>query len=141
MIMKNIRSLILLLVLFAVASAKSQTYKFVATGFSVMERNSNGEWGNWSDLQDTKLIISLDTDKNRFLIYSQEIQWYDILAYQKEEETDENIISPFSCKDEDGYAVNLSIIKRKNQGNRKQLYITRKNFVLVYNIEHYIEKK
>jgi hypothetical protein len=139
--MKNIRSLFLLLVLFAVASAKSQTYKFVATGFSVMERNSNGEWGNWSDLQDTKLIISLDTDKNRFLIYSQEIQWYDILAYQKEEETDENIISPFSCKDEDGYAVNLSIIKRKNQGNRKQLYITRKNFVLVYNIEHYIEKK
>jgi hypothetical protein len=139
--MKNIRSLILLLVLFAVASAKSQTYKFVATGFSVMERNSNGEWGNWSDLQDTKLIISLDTDKDRFLIYSQEIQWYDILAYQKEEETDENIISPFSCKDEDGYAVNLSIIKRKNQGNRKQLYITRKNFVLVYNIEHYIEKK
>ena len=141
MIMKNIRSLILLLVLFAVASAKSQTYKFVATGFSVMERNSNGEWGNWSDLQDTKLIISLDTDKDRFLIYSQEIQWYDILAYQKEEETDENIISPFSCKDEDGYAVNLSIIKRKNQGNRKQLYITRKNFVLVYNIEHYNEKK
>ena len=139
--MKNIRSLFLLLVLFAVASAKSQTYKFVATGFSVMERNSNGEWGNWSDLQDTKLIISLDTDKNRFLIYSQEIQWYDILAYQKEEETDENIISPFSCKDEDGYAVNLSIIKRKNQGNRKQLYITRKNVVLVYNIEHYIEKK
>jgi len=128
-------------VLFAVASAKSQTYKFVATGFSVMERNSNGEWGNWSDLQDTKLIISLDTDKDRFLIYSQEIQWYDILAYQKEEETDENIISPFSCKDEDGYAVNLSIIKRKNQGNRKQLYITRKNFVLVYNIEHYNEKK
>jgi hypothetical protein len=139
--MKNIRSLFLLLVLFAVASAKSQTYKFVATGFSVMERNSNGEWGNWSDLQDTKLIISLDTDKDRFLIYSQEIQWYDILAYQKEEETDENIISPFSCKDEDGYAVNLSIIKRKNQSNRKQLYITRKNFVLVYNIEHYIEKK
>lgn len=139
--MKNLRSLFLLVVLFAVASAKSQTYKFVATGFSVMEKNSNGEWGNWSDLQDTKLIISLDTDKDRFLIYSQEIQWYDILAYQKEEETDENIISPFSCKDEDGYAVNLSIIKRKNQGNRKQLYITRKNVVLVYNIEHYIEKK
>jgi hypothetical protein len=83
----------------------------------------------------------LDTDKNRFLIYSQEIQWYDILAYQKEEETDENIISPFSCKDEDGYAVNLSIITRKNQGNRKQLYITRKNYVLLYNIEHYVEKK
>lgn len=141
LIMKNIASLILLMLFFAVSSAKAQTYKFVATGFSVMERNSSGEWGNWSDLQDTKLIISLDTDKNRFLIYSQEIQWYDILAYLKEEENDENIISPFSCKDEDGYAVNLSIITRKNKGNRKQLYITRKNFVLVYNIEHYADKK
>ncbi|MFY8214515.1 MAG: hypothetical protein ACOVKJ_08650 [Flavobacterium sp.] len=139
--MKNTSVLFLFLLLFAIVPAKAQTYKFIATAFSVLERNSNGEWGNWSDLQDTKLIISLDTDKNRFLIYSQEIQWYDILAYQKEEETDENIISPFSCKDEDGYAVNLSIITRKNQGNRKQLYITRKNYVLLYNIEHYVEKK
>ncbi len=139
--MKNTSVLFLFLFLFAFVPAKAQTYKFIATAFSVLERNSNGEWGSWSDLQDTKLIISLDTDKNRFLIYSQEIQWYDILAYQKEEETDENIISPFSCKDEDGYAVNLSIITRKNQGNRKQLYITRKNYVLLYNIEHYVEKK
>jgi hypothetical protein len=139
--MKNTSVLFLFLFLFAVVPVKAQTYKFIATAFSVLERNSNGEWGSWSDLQDTKLIISLDTDKNRFLIYSQEIQWYDILAYQKEEETDENIISPFSCKDEDGYAVNLSIITRKNQGNRKQLYITRKNYVLLYNIEHYVEKK
>ncbi|MBU3680775.1 MAG: hypothetical protein FGM16_02415 [Flavobacterium sp.] len=139
--MKNTFQLAILFVLFAVGTAKAQTYKFIATGFSVMEKNSSGEWGNWSDLQDTKLIISLDTDKNRFLIYSQEIQWYDILAYLKEEENAENIISPFSCKDEDGYAVNLSIITRKNQGNRKQLYITRKNFILVYNIEHYADKK
>ena len=139
--MKNTVQLSILIVLFALGTAKAQTYKFITTGFSVMEKNSDGKWGNWSDLQETKLIISLDTNKNRFMIYSQEIQWYDILDYEKEEVTEENIVNPFSCKDEDGYAVTLSIITRKNQGNRKQLYITRNNYVLVYNIENYVEKK
>jgi hypothetical protein len=139
--MKKSIQLSIFLILFSLVIGNAQSYKFITTGFSVMERNSNGEWGNWSDLQETKLVISLDTNRNRFLIYSQEIQWYDILTYEKEEVSDENIVNPFSCKDEDGYAVTISIITRKSQGNRKQLYITRNNYVLVYNIENYIEKK
>ncbi len=139
--MKKIVLLSVFLLLLSFGTGYAQTYKFMTTGFSVMEKNAKGEWGNWSDLQETKLIISLDTSKNRIMVYSQEIQWYDIVAYEKEEETNENIVNPFSCKDEDGYAVTLSIITRKNQGNRKQLYITRNNYVLVYNIENYIEKK
>ena len=139
--MKKIVLLSVFLLLLSFGTGYAQTYKFMTTGFSVMEKNAKGEWGNWSDLQETKLIISLDTSKNRIMVYSQEIQWYDIVAYEKEEETNENIVNPFSCKDEDGYAVTLSIITRKNQGNRKQLYITRNNYVLVYNIEYYIEKK
>ena len=139
--MKKIALFSVFLFLLTLGSGHAQTYKFITTGFSVMEKNSDGKWGNWSDLQETKLIISLDTNKNRFLIYSQEIQWYDILDYEKEEVTEENIVNPFSCKDEDGYAVTLSIITRKNQSNRKQLYITRHNYVLVYNIENYVAKK
>ena len=139
--MKKIALFSVFLFLLTLGSGHAQTDKFITTGFSVMEKNSDGKWGNWSDLQETKLIISLDTNKNRFLIYSQEIQWYDILDYEKEEVTEENIVNPFSCKDEDGYAVTLSIITRKNQSNRKQLYITRHNYVLVYNIENYVEKK
>ena len=139
--MKKIVLLSVFLLMLSFGTGYAQTYKFMTTGFSVMEKNAKGEWGNWSDLQETKLIISLDTSKNRIMVYSQEIQWYDIVAYEKEEETNENIVNPFSCKDEDGYAVTLSIITRKNQGNRKQLYITRNNYVLVYNIENYIEKK
>lgn len=139
--MKKTVQLALILFLFSLASAYAQTYKFMTTGFSVMEKNSQGEWGKWSDLQETKLIISLDTNKNRIIVYSQEVQWYDIVSYEKEEVTEDNIVNPFSCKDEDGYAVTLSIITRKNQGNRKQLYITRNNYILVYNIENYTEKK
>jgi hypothetical protein len=121
-------------------SAKSQTYKFLSTGFSVKERNDKGDWGKWSDLQETSLIITLDTTKNRFVIYSQEIQLYDILGYEAKEENENDLIYPFSCKDDDGVPFTLSIITRKKQNNRKQLYINHKNYIVVYNIINYIEK-
>lgn len=105
-----------------------------------MAKDEKGEWGKWSDLQDTSIIISLDTTKNRFIIYSQEIQLYDILSYEEKEENDSDLIYPFSCKDDDGVPFTLSIITRKNQNNRKQLYINHKNFIIVYNIVNYAEK-
>ena len=39
-----------------------------------------------------------------------------------------------TCKDNDGVECNLSIITRKKQGNRKQLYINYGDQIIVYNI-------
>ena len=138
--MKSKYNYCLLFFLVALFQAQSQTYKFVASGFSIMERNEKGGWGKWSDLTETSLIISLDTTKNRFLIYSQEIQLYDILSYEEKEENDTDLIYPFTCKDDDGVPFTLSIITRKSQNNRKQLYLNHKNFIVVYNIVNYSEK-
>ena len=120
--------------------AEAQTYKFMASGLSVMEKNEKGVWGKWSDLKETSLIISLDTDKNRFILYSQEIQLYEIVSYQEKEENENDLIYPFTCRDDDGVPFTLSIITRKNQNNRKQLYINHKDFIVVYNIVNYMEK-
>ncbi len=130
----------LMLFLVPLVQIYCQTYKFQTTGFSVMAKDEKGDWGKWSDLQDTSILISLDTTKNRFIIYSQEIQLYDILSYEEKEENDSDLIYPFSCKDDDGVPFTLSIITRKNQNNRKQLYINHQNFIIVYNIVNYIEK-
>jgi hypothetical protein len=138
--MKSKYNYCLLFFLVALFQAQSQTYKFVATGFSVMEKNEKGEWGKWSDLKETSIIISLDTTKNRFLIYSQEIQLYEILSYEEKEENETDLIYPFTCKDDDGVPFTLSIITRKSQNNRKQLYLDHKNFIVVYNIVNYAEK-
>ena len=138
--MKSKYNYCLLFFFVALFQAHSQTYKFVASGFSVMEKNEKGEWGKWSDLTETSLIISLDTTKNRFLIYSQEIQLYDILSYEEKEENDTDLIYPFTCKDDDGVPFTLSIITRKSQNNRKQLYLNHKNYIVVYNIVNYAEK-
>lgn len=130
--------MMMLLLLFAVSVQKveAQVYKFQATSFSVLEKNPRGAWGDWSELQNTALMIALDTNKNRIIVYSQEIQLYDILEYGEEKESDSDLIYPFICKNDDGQPFTISIITRKTQGNRKQMYINHPNVIVVYNIEN-----
>jgi hypothetical protein len=124
---------LLFFVLMLCTSAIAQTHSFETTGFSIMER-TNGKWGKWSDVTPSKMIITLDTNKDRIVVYSQEIQLYRIMNYEPKEENDNDLVYGFSCADEDGFPVAISIITRKKQGNRKQMYITHKNVVLMYNI-------
>lgn len=125
----------------AMNKASAQVYKFQTTGFSVLEKNEKGKWGKWSDLQKAAIIITLDTNKNRIVIYSQEIQLYEILDYGEKEENDNDIIHTFQCADNDGLKFTIAIITRKSQGNRKQLYINQKDVIVVYNIENLPDKK
>ncbi len=118
----------------------AQVYKFITTGFSVMEKDNKGDWGKWSDLQPASIVVSLDTNKGRILIYSQEIQLFDILKYEDTVENDDDLIYAFTCTDDDGMPFTISIITRKKQENRKQLYITQKDVIVVYNIENFIHK-
>jgi len=125
---------------FGIQQSQAQTYKFMTTGLSVMERNPNGNWGKWSDLQPASVIITLDTNKNRIVVYSQEIQLYDIISYEETEENEDDLIYTFSCADENGMPFTIAIITRKKQDNRKQLYINQKDVIVVYNIVNYIHK-
>ncbi len=112
----------------------SQTYRFRTSGYSVLEKNERGKWGKWSDLSLVNITVTLDTNKNRILIYSRNIQLYDIQTYQPESESESDLVYSFLCKDNDGVDCTLSIITRKKQDNRKQLYITYPDHVIVYNI-------
>ena len=124
---------------FGLHKSYSQVYKYQTTGFSVLEKDKKGNWGKWSDLEKVNLLVTLDTDKNRIIIYSREIQIYKIVNYEKKEENDTDEIFPFSCSDLDGQPFVISIIIRKNQNYRKQLYINHKNVILQYNIENLVE--
>ncbi|MFA9188076.1 hypothetical protein [Flavobacterium magnesitis] len=112
----------------------SQTYKFRTSGVSVLEKNENGKWGKWSDLSLVNIMVSLDTDKNRLVVYSRNIQLYQIVVYQPESESENDLVYSFTCKDNVGIDCTVSIITRKKQQNRKQLYITYSDHVIVYNI-------
>ncbi len=131
---KLIRYLFFLLIAIGLQKSYSQAYNFKTTGFSVLEKNDKGKWGKWSDLELATMMVTLDTNKNRIVIYSQIIQLFEIIEYQATEENDTDIVYSFTCKDNDGVECVLSIITRKKQDNRKQLYINYGDQIIVYNI-------
>jgi hypothetical protein len=136
--MNNTKIIILLAFLFfGLNQGFSQTYKFKTTGLSVSEKLKDGKWGKWSDLELTNILITLDTKKNRIVIYSEVIQLFEIVDYLPAEENETDIVYPFTCKDTNGEDCTLSFITRKNQENRKQLYIKYEDRVIVYNVVNF----
>jgi hypothetical protein len=124
----------LLFLILGFHSSYSQSYKFKTSGFSVLEKNQKGKWDKWTDLNLVNMLVTLDTNKSRIVVYSQIIQLFEIIEYQPIEENGTDIVYSFTCKDNDGVGCTVSIITRKKQGNRKQLYINYDNRIIVYNI-------
>ena len=114
-----------------------QTYKFKTSGLSVMEKDQKGNWGKWSDLSLVNILVKLDTDKSRIVVYSEIIQLFEIIDYIPLEENETDSIYTFTCKDNNGNDCTLSIITRKQQDNRKQLYINYEDRIILYNIFNY----
>lgn len=136
--MANIKSFIVLVFLLTgLHESYSQTYNFTTSGFSVLEKNEKGKWGNWTDLELVNIIVKLDTNKNRVLIYSEAIQVFEIIDYLPFEEGETDDKHTFICVDNLGEQCTLSILVRKKQDNRKQLYINYDNRIIVYNISNF----
>lgn len=120
--------------LFAIQQSYAQTYKFKTTGFSVVEKNDKGKWGKWSELNPVSILVTLDTKKSRIVVYSQIIQLFEIVEYIPIEENNTDLVYSFTTKDNEGVDCTVSIITRKKQGNRKQLYINYGNRIIMYHI-------
>jgi hypothetical protein len=125
---------IILVALLISCSGFSQKLIFETTGFTVLEKNKKGEWKDWSDFTESKMIIKLDGDNHRVVVYSEVIQLFSIVKYNDpvSNETD-NIVS-LNCIDNEGVYCNVSVFTRKKQGNRMQLYITYDDLIIAYNI-------
>jgi len=115
----------------------SQTYKFKTSSLSVLQKEPKGNWGKWSDLDLVNILVKLDTDKNRIIVYSEVIQVFEIIDYFPLEDSESNSVYSFTCKDNNGEDCTLSIITRKKQDNRKQLYINYEDRIILYNIFNY----
>ena len=126
--------IVLLFLALGIQNSYCQNYKFKTSGFSVLEKTEKGKWGKWSDLDLVNILVTLDTNKNRIVVYSQIIQLFEIIDYQPVEENDTDIVYTFTCKDNEGVNCTVSIITRKKQANRKQMYINYDNRIIVYNI-------
>ncbi|MDD5151930.1 MAG: hypothetical protein PHC28_15870 [Flavobacterium sp.] len=129
--------LVLAFMILGLSQSYSQTYTFSTSSLSVLQKNQKGNWGKWSDLGLVNILVKLDTDKNRIVVYSEVIQAFEIINYIPLEESETDSVYSFTCKDNNGEDCTLSIITRKHQGNRKQLYINYEDRIIVYNIFNY----
>jgi hypothetical protein len=129
--------IVLVFLVMGLQQSYSQTYKFKTSGFSVMEKDQKGKWGKWSDLNLVNILVKLDTDKSRIIVYSEIVQLFEIIEYIPLEENETDSVYTFTCKDNNGDDCTLSIITRKKQDNRKQLYINYDNRIIVYNISNF----
>ena len=132
----NLKNIILIVVLFFGLQSFSQLYRFKTTSVSISSKLPTGKWDKWSKDKEAKLVISLDSQKDRIIIYSEILQLFDIIEYIDEVVSlTDNTVS-FVCKSNDGENCTISIITRKNQNNRVQLYINFDDLILNYNIEN-----
>lgn len=132
--MKSFQLLIVCLFLSFSHGALAQVYRFKTSSVSVMEKDSKGNWGNWSDFKKAEMIISLDGKKDRIIVNSRELQLYKIVSYGETVENEFDKTVPFECVDNDGGACTVLIVTRKNQDNRMQFYINYNDVKMVYNI-------
>lgn len=126
---------IVIFVLFIGFSSFSQQFLFKTTSFTVTEKNGKGKWSDWSKPTKSEMIIKIDGVNHRVVVYSEEIQLFNIIKYNEVKTTDSDIISSYNCIDNDGIECVVSVFTRKNQNNRKQLYITYDDMIIEYNVE------
>ncbi len=132
----NFKNTFLILILIFSLQSFSQVYRFKTTSLSVSDKSASGKWDKWSKDKEVKLIVSLDTQKNRIIIYSEILQLFEIMEYVDEVETKTDKTVSFICQSNEGENCTLSIITRKNQNNRIQLYLNFEDRILNYNIEN-----
>jgi hypothetical protein len=104
----------------------SQNYKFKTSGVSVLEKNERGKWGKWSDLQLVNILVSLEVE----LLFIPKLFNYSKLYSIKQQKKMIRMLY-LACKDNNGDDCTLSIITRKQQDNRKQLYINYGNRIIL----------
>ena len=132
--MKAIHLIIVSLFLSIGSAASAQPIRFQASSVSYTDKKDNGEWNEWSDFTDARVLITLDAKKDLIVINSSEVQSFRIKAYGEITDNDDVNIVPFECVDNNSSKCNILIITKKKENNRIQFYIIYNEVKFVYNI-------
>lgn len=110
------------------AEAESLFYRASYFAYKFVE---NDHWNEWSDWEPSKIVLSIDTDKETITIYSEQEQRYIILDRGDEDKDaagGEQV--EFSVVDQDGDNGVIRVRAQKN--SVLQLYVEFNNIMWVY---------
>ncbi|MCB0747187.1 MAG: hypothetical protein KDC90_06945 [Ignavibacteriae bacterium] len=113
----------------------AQIRKLRTTGVAVKYKLSDYRWGDWSDFEETSILIVMDLDKDRITIYSDETQIYDVAQDEgRTTDSDGDDFWSFYCINSEGLACRVRLAKLNSQNGRYQLYIDFSDMKWVYNL-------
>jgi hypothetical protein len=119
---------------FGIQTTTAQPIRFKTSSASFTDKDTKGNWNEWSEFVDANVLITLDARKNLITVNSQEVQSFKIKAYGEITDNDEVNIVPFECLDNKFSKCTILIITKKKEGNRMQFYINYNEVKFVYNI-------
>lgn len=126
--------LFLIVFKFGAHKTSAQPIRFQTSSVSFIDKKNNGQWNDWSDFVDAKVLITVDAKKDLITINSSEVQSFKIKAYGEITDDEEVNIVPFECVDNKFSKCNILIITKKKENNRVQFYISYNEVKFVYNI-------
>lgn len=133
--MRYIKSIVfIVLLLVACNTIQAQVMKFRAIDSSYTIKNNN-KWEEWSEWEESNVLISFDTDLQRVKIYSKETQIYDIISTSSKEDKEETVYE-FHSVDQKGMKCRLRFTLDNSNKKNSQLYIDYYDFIFVYNIKY-----
>lgn len=133
--MKHIKILFLFFTItIGVQKSYAQPIRFKTSSVSFTEKDTKGNWNEWSEFVDANVLISIDARKNLITVNSNEVQSFKIKAYGEIIDNDDVNIVPFECIDNKFSKCNILVITKKKEGNRMQFYINYNEVKFVYNI-------
>ncbi|WP_298397431.1 hypothetical protein [Flavobacterium sp.] len=119
---------------FGLQKTSAQVYTFKTSSLSVMDKNSKGGWNEWTEFKKAEIIITFDSNKDRFIVNSKELQLYKIESYLEKVSNENDDTLGFICTDNSGVKCAILIVTRKKENNRMQFYINYPDLKMVYNI-------
>ncbi len=114
---------------FGIAEAESLFYR--ASFFAYKYVDNDNHWNEWSDWEPSKIVLSIDTDKETITIFSEQEQRYIILDRGDDDQDaagGEQV--EFSVIDQDGDTGVIRVRAQKN--SVLQLYVEFNNIMWVY---------
>ena len=127
--MKKLIFALLACLCFGIAEAESLFYR--ASYFAYKYVDDDNHWNEWSDWEPSKIVLSIDTDKETITIYSEQEQRYIILDRGDDDQDaagGEQV--EFSVIDQDGDTGVVRVRAQKN--SVLQLYVEFNNIMWVY---------
>ncbi len=115
-------------------TASNAQYRFKTIDYATTVKNNN-KWQKWSKSQKSEMIVELQTNKNRLVVYSEIIQLFNIVDYGEEKEDKNKNTVSFLCIDNQGVECTLTIVTLKDSTKINQLFITYEDMIIMYNMK------